>query len=125
MEPATVTPPGIIRTIRSTGWKLAIAVNLVATAFSSPAPQLPERDVIMLPPTPPLGNYPGRNLVISPDGRYIIYAVGSLGTGGQLYLRALDGLKSTPIPGTEHLWYSPFFSSDSKFIAFVTDGKMR
>ena len=138
MEPATVTPTGIIRAIRSTGWKLAIAVSLAAvacmtggiaictlTTFSSPAQQLPERDVITLPPTPPLGNYPGRNLVISPDGRHIIYAVGSLGTGGQLYLRALDELNSTPIPGTEGLWYSPFFSLDSKFIAFVTDGKLK
>ena len=138
MEPATATPTGVVRRIRSAGWKLAIAVSVVVvacmigrfssytlTASSSPVPQLPERDVITLPPTPPLGNYPGRNLVISPDGRHIIYAVGSLGTGGQLYLRALDELDSTPIPGTEHLWYSPFFSSDSKFIAFVTDGKMR
>ncbi len=138
VEPATVTPTGVIRAIRSAGWKLAIFVSLAAvacmtggiaistlTAASSAAPQLPERDVITLPPTPPLGNYPGRNLVISPDGRHITYAVGSLGTGGQLYLRALDELKSTPIPGTEGLWYSPFFSLDSKFIAFVTDGKLK
>jgi len=138
VEPATVTPTGVIRAIRSAGRKLAIFVSLAAvacmtggiaistlTAASSAAPQLPERDVITLPPTPPLGNYPGRNLVISPDGRHITYAVGSLGTGGQLYLRALDELKSTPIPGTEGLWYSPFFSFDSKFIAFVTDGKLK
>ena len=99
MEPATATPTGVVRRIRSAGWKLAIAVSVVVvacmigrfssytlTASSSPVPQLPEREVITLPPTPPLGNYPGRNLVISPDGRHIIYAVGSLGTGGPTLL---------------------------------------
>jgi len=94
VEPATVTPTGVIRAVRSTGWKLAIVVSLAAvagmigglaictlTASSSPAPQLPERDVITLPPTPtPLpGNLTKGHRRSSRDGYLLQLAIGNKG----------------------------------------------
>ena len=97
---------------------------LILTLRGQGGPE-PSTMIITQPEAGHIGNYPGRNMVISPDGKHLVYAVGSLGTGGQLFLRTLDEQASEPIPGTRGLWYSPFFSPDSNFIAFVTNGRQQ
>ena len=52
--------------------------------------------------------------VLSPDGRYLVFAANQL-----LYSRAMDGLEATPIPGTEEA-RSPFFSPDGEWVGFLT-----
>jgi eukaryotic-like serine/threonine-protein kinase len=42
----------------------------------------------------------------------------------QLYLRALDSVEATPIPGTEGAM-NPFFSPDSQWLGFFADGKLK
>jgi len=60
---------------------------------------------------------------ISPDGRYLVF--GATGANGpQLYLRALDDVTSRPLPGTENGFY-PFWSPDSRSIAFFTADKLK
>jgi len=60
---------------------------------------------------------------LSPDGRYVVFgAAGANGT--QLYLRALDDLTSRPLPGTEGGFF-PFWSPDSRSIAFFTADKLK
>ena len=57
-------------------------------------------------------------VAISPDGRRVAYSgVGPSGT--QLYLQALDELRSRPLAGTTDARF-PEFSPDGKWIAFVT-----
>ena len=55
--------------------------------------------------------------VVSPNGRFLVFA----GTGGpgnwQFYLRRIDELDARPIPGTVNAG-QPIFSPDSKWIAF-------
>ena len=61
--------------------------------------------------------------VISPDGRSIVFAATGV-NGGQLYLRALDDVDSRPLPGTEGGMF-PFWSPDSRSIAFFTADKLK
>jgi serine/threonine-protein kinase len=57
--------------------------------------------------------------VVSPDGRYLVYTVGS-----GLLLRALDKDQATSMDGTEGA-RSPFWSPDSKWIAFFSAGQLK
>jgi eukaryotic-like serine/threonine-protein kinase len=64
----------------------------------------------------------GRHLVaLSPSGTHLVYVA-----DGRLYLRPLDRLEATPIPGVEgrglYAPRGPFFSPDGKWIAFWQGG---
>src|SRR5262249_5151733 len=52
---------------------------------------------------------------VSPDGSMLVYVANR-----QLYLRRLAELEAQPIPGTQEDVGSPFFSSDSRSIAFYS-----
>ena len=64
-------------------------------------------------------------VVLSPDGRTLVLA-GSARPGdrSRLYVRKLDQLLATPIPGTEGA-RNPFFSPDGRWIGFFADGKLK
>ena len=55
-------------------------------------------------------------MALSPDGKLIVY-VGGSETSRQLYLRPLDSLDATPVPGTKGASY-PFFSPDAQWVGF-------
>jgi len=61
--------------------------------------------------------------VISPDGKTVVLSAKAQGVK-QLYLRPMDKLVPEPIPGTERATF-PFWSPDSKSIAFFVDGKLK
>ena len=63
----------------------------------------------------------GRDLAISPDGARVVYTSGS---PAQLYVRAIDQLEGTVLPGTEGATH-PFFSPDGDWIAFATPNIVR
>jgi serine/threonine-protein kinase len=89
-----------------------------------PTPQ-PLRKLVITPPsTAPLRASGFVDVVISPDGRSIIYPALVSGSRGILFLRSLDDLVATPIPGTEGAG-SPFFSPDGKSVAFSVSGKLK
>jgi Tol biopolymer transport system component len=62
-------------------------------------------------------------LAVSPDGRYIAVVLVKNGRQ-QIWLRPLDSLELTPLPGTDGA-INPFWSPDSRFIAFFADAKLR
>jgi eukaryotic-like serine/threonine-protein kinase len=65
----------------------------------------------------------GGPAMISPDGRYIVFS--AYGSGGaQLYLRSLDSTSLQALPGTEGAMF-PFWSPDSRSVAFFTDDKLK
>ena len=71
---------------------------------------------------------PGESVLIhsfalSPDGRYVAIAAQMTGRR-QIWVRALDATEFQPLPGTEEGIY-PFWSPDSRFIGFFSDGKLR
>ena len=88
--------------------------------------QLPVLRVEINPPDKMQFNLSGDHggpAVISPDGRYIVFsAYGS--SGAQLYLRALDSTSPQALPGTVGAMF-PFWSPDSRSIAFFTDDKLK
>jgi len=81
------------------------------------------RAVITLPPGQELDGLNWPAVALSPDGTHLAYVATREGVP-QLYLRAMDSLEATPIPGTDHA-IDPFFSPDSQWLGFFAGGKMR
>jgi Tol biopolymer transport system component len=63
-------------------------------------------------------------LTISPDGRYVTFAANDAEGRPLLWLRALDGLEAKPLAGTENP-ESPFWSPDSRSIAFFSEKNLK
>ncbi len=104
----------------------AVAAVALFFLYQAEQKQLPVLRVEINPPDKLLFNLSGDHggpAVISPDGHYIVFS--AYGSGGaQLYLRALDSTSSQPLAGTEGAMF-PFWSPDSRSIAFFTDDKLK
>lgn len=62
--------------------------------------------------------------VLSPDGRNLVLSV--LGEGKrQLWLRPLGSITARPLPGTEGTSGFPFWSPDSRFMAFISGNQLK
>jgi Tol biopolymer transport system component len=61
---------------------------------------------------------------ISPDGRRLVFTVVDSVGNSRLWIRPLDSSSAQPIARTENAQL-PFWSPDSRFIAFFADGKLR
>jgi Tol biopolymer transport system component len=64
------------------------------------------------------------SLTISPDGRRITFVAKDAEGRKLLWLRPLDAGAARSIPGTEDATW-PFWSPDSRFIAFFAEGKLK
>ncbi|HTS28033.1 MAG TPA: hypothetical protein VMH81_19305, partial [Bryobacteraceae bacterium] len=67
---------------------------------------------------------------VSPDGRHIVFSTTAPSElKPQLYIRDLDSLNSRPLPGTEGAFWAGaaplFWSPDSRYVAFLADGKLK
>ncbi len=112
-------------------WIVAAVLAVICAAalfllYQASQKQLPTLRVEINPPDKLQFNLSGDHggpAMISPDGRYIVFsAYGANGT--QLYVRALDSITPQPLAGTEGATF-PFWSPDSRSIAFFTDDKLR
>ena len=119
----TVLPPAKTRSrlvpAIATGIVGALLAGLALWALVGSEPAEPTRRVsINLPTDAPLAAPRGvpATIVLSPDGSRLVYA-GGTGDQSRLYLRSLDRLDVTPLPGTERARY-PFFSPDGEWIGF-------
>ncbi len=84
------------------------------------APRLPTTFTITFPPTEPMDlTWRGRDIALSPDGRYLVYQ-----SRRQLMLRALDKLEAAPVAGV-NAGRTPFFSPDSRWIGFFDGGDLK
>lgn len=76
---------------------------------------------IPVPVEAPVHRATGSGVAISPDGRVIVYAAQTMGGRARvLYVRHLDSVAVRRVEGSEG-GFAPFFSADSRFIAFFTD----
>ena len=64
-----------------------------------------------------------RSLAVSPDGRFIAVVLVKEGKQ-QIWIRSLDAVGMTPLEGTDNA-ADPFWSPDSRFIAFFADSKLK
>jgi Tol biopolymer transport system component len=64
---------------------------------------------------------------VSPDGRWLVFSAAGSDSVARLWLRALDSLESRPLAGTESgvTAQLPFWSADSRSIAFAAGGKLK
>jgi serine/threonine protein kinase len=62
--------------------------------------------------------------LISPDGRKLALVLSTGGGRTSIWLRSLDGSVAREVPGTDGAVY-PFWSPDSRHLAFFADGKLR
>jgi serine/threonine-protein kinase len=74
-----------------------------------------------LTPPPQTG---GAAVILSPDGRTVVFSGSKSGARPQLYVRRLDQLEAVPLSGTDGAG-SPFFSPDGQWLAFFADGKLK
>jgi eukaryotic-like serine/threonine-protein kinase len=82
------------------------------------------RAVRFLVPTPD-GNSV-LSLSISPDGRRLAFiAIDSSGSRRRLWVRPLDSLTAQPLADVDSVAASPFWSPDSRFIAFSSEGRLK
>ena len=123
-------PPAVAVAPVRARWPLALGVGVAAATValgsawmiaSRPAAASPDlqRFTVALPEN--AGNL--HSLAISPDGRYLAIAVEVAGTRG-LWLRRLDSFQAQPVPASDGAMF-PFWSPDSRFVAFFADGKLK
>jgi len=70
-----------------------------------------------------LGTGLAAQVAVSPDGRNIVFVAGAQ-SAYQIWLRPVATMAVRPIPGTEGGIF-PFWSPDSRFIAFFAAGKLK
>ncbi len=63
-------------------------------------------------------------IVISPDGKNVVFSARDSSGTVHLYKRAFDAAEATVMSGADGAQY-PFWSSDSKSIGFFADGKLK
>jgi eukaryotic-like serine/threonine-protein kinase len=118
------TPGPVTRRIR-TVWAIAggtvIGAATVGALWAAlPARSAPPPIVRFRIPVPARANI-GESIIVSPDGRTVVTGPGP---SAMLFKRRLDGLAFEPIRGTEG-GFRPFFSPDSAWIAFFSEGKLK
>jgi eukaryotic-like serine/threonine-protein kinase len=117
------------------GWIAAALILGAALLFyaerssTTPSPG----DAVSFPVFPPAGtvfsgafnttvNVP--SFALSPDGRALAFSAQAAGASPMLWVRSLDQMDARRLAGTEDA-QDPFWSPDSRWIAFVADGKLK
>jgi serine/threonine protein kinase len=129
VEAATAAP----RKSRERWAWVAAAVLLIATAalgawvtaLRRPPAEAPSVRFSIGPPEGATFITNPQNPIVSPDGSKLAFlAQASPSKPSQLWVRALDSETARPIAGTDNA-YQPFWSADSRFLAFYADGKLK
>jgi serine/threonine protein kinase len=101
---------------------MAALVALSVAYFRRPAEQPRVLKVSLLPPENvkfTTHSHPS----VSPDGRHVAFMANANGQDA-LWVRNLDSLAARQLPGTEGA-HRPFWSPDSRFLAFFAGGKLK
>lgn len=114
---------------RHSYWPAAagLCLLLAATALlwrQHPAPPARAVEFEVLPPGDSGFGNPDTATAVSPDGRWIVFRAQPSGEPVRLWLRPLDSPVARPLAGTEE-GNSPFWSPDSKSLAFFALGKLK
>ncbi len=119
---------------RAVSWYVAATAALSALIATiavwnlKPAPATaPQSEARFTLPMPagvrlPLGGFSSM-VAVSPDGRHLTF-VGTPGATVQLYLRTIQDAETKSLPETEGA-AQPFFSPDSRWLAFFAGGKLK
>lgn len=108
---------------------VAAVLGLVAATLAylrKPEPQSRVLYASILPPEKTTFDFAANSgpVVLSPDGRHMVFAATSGDGSSQLWIRALDAIEAKPLPGTR-LARFPFWSPDSRWIGFFAEGILK
>lgn len=126
-RPDTPKPATATRRLPVWLWQAAAAVLAAGTIASIAASRLrtiPTPDIIRFTIPPPAKATFNNGLALSPDGKQLAFVATPQGGQDLLWIRALDSLDSRPVPGTDGAQF-PFWSPDSRAIAFFAQGKLK
>jgi eukaryotic-like serine/threonine-protein kinase len=101
---------------------LAIAATLGVLQATKQRPSVLRTS--LLPPANARFDNPFGSIALSPDGRRAAFIARSETGTSMLWVRSLDALTSQPLAGTDQASF-PFWSPDSRFIAYFASGKLR
>jgi Tol biopolymer transport system component len=115
-------------------WVVAGAMTVAALAFGAYAllaprwtPRAPEQALMRFSVMASEGGTvvpDATSAAISPDGRRLVLTLADRAGVPRLWIRPLDTLMAQPLPETEGALF-PFWSPDSRFVAFFAGGKLR
>jgi serine/threonine protein kinase/Tol biopolymer transport system component len=102
------------------------ALSLAFLHFREAPPKTPVLRANILPPDNTTLDFTNGVGVpaLSPDGKRIVFGARSSDGKTPLWVRSLDALTAQPLAGTEGAAF-PFWSPDSRFIAFFAEGKLK
>ena len=107
-------------------WAMAatalLVVALLIIGVRSPGSPGPPDEVRFGVTTPNLPN--PRHLTISPDGRWLAFPASTASRAMALFVRRIDSTSPEQLPGTEGA-VAPFWSPDSRYIAFFAGGRIK
>ena len=103
----------------------ALVASLAVWALMRPAPEPTRRLSMTLPADAPMLDPSWGHIAMSPDGTRLAY-VASTDEETRLYIRSLNQLAVTPMPGTKNA-RRPFFSPDGEWVGFFENpgGKLK
>jgi len=113
---------------RALRWAMAcvLAGLLSGTAvwILKPAPASPPRPVTRFEIHAPEKSAVGDTFALSPDGRKLAFTATGADFQSRIWVRSLETLEARPLDGTEGARVLPFWSPDSRYIAFAVHGKL-
>jgi Tol biopolymer transport system component len=99
------------------------AIGAVVRDSARPLPETRAYKSAIVPPAA-LTGAPVRRMQISPDGLRLAFVAPDASSQTMLWVRPLEGAQAQPLRGTEGAG-APFWSPDSRWIAFQADGKLK
>ena len=105
----------------------ALAIGAFALLAPGGRPEQSESALMRFSVTAPAGGTvlpDATSAAISPDGQRLVLTLVDRAGVPRLWIRPLDALTAQPLAGTENALL-PFWSPDSRFVAFFAEGKLR
>jgi eukaryotic-like serine/threonine-protein kinase len=129
VSPASKSRKRVVVGVASVLLLITIAAVVGRYSVSLPVQPLASRFEFEFPPEAALGTANASPFpTVSPDGRYVTFVAVSAGGTGSLWIRPVGALTAQPIAGTQFPATNtshPFWSPDSRFIAFFARGKLQ
>jgi eukaryotic-like serine/threonine-protein kinase len=111
-------------------WSIAVVAVVAALALAVPWKSADDVRTVRFSVFPtgtsifgqaPLAPFP----IVSPDGHHLAFVAQEPGERSQIWVREMDSIDARPLAGTEGAQAIPFWSPDSRFIAFAANGRLR